>query len=161
MWSRAWAFLRDEANLAILSKIGAGLAARYRCSLGGLRLFLSAEERRWRRCDQGRSQLRQRRRPRHFCWLFDHRRRRVIFGKLPAEIRKDLAVRAITPLAFLFAIGIFAPAARSETQVKAEDCSEARITRRGIRGDLSTRLEFRCYGRNRASANIMRHSGAF
>jgi hypothetical protein len=27
MLSRAWAFLRDEANLAILSKIGAGLAA--------------------------------------------------------------------------------------------------------------------------------------
>jgi hypothetical protein len=34
-------------------------------------------------------------------------------------------VRARAPLAFLFAIRVFAPGARAETQVKATDCSAA------------------------------------
>lgn len=34
-------------------------------------------------------------------------------------------MRTIAPLAFLLAVWIFAPAARADTQVKAEDCSAA------------------------------------
>src|SRR5262249_12818943 len=99
-------------------------SGRHWRTLGGIRSFLSAEKRRWRR-HQGRSQLRQRRRPRHFFRLLDYCRGRFFFGKFPAEIGKDRAMRAHAPLAFLCAIGAFATAARAETEVKAEDCSAA------------------------------------
>src|SRR3984893_19443615 len=51
-------------------------------------------------------------------------------------------MRAVAPLAFLLAIWIFAPAARADTQVKAEECSAA------VSGlTIGAKVEIHCLGK--------------
>src|ERR1700722_15976901 len=86
-------------------------------ALGCLHLFQPVEKRRWRRLDQGRSQLRQRRSAGYYDRIIDYDGRRIIAGELSAKTR--LAMRPIAVLVIATQICLFAPTTWAETQVKA------------------------------------------